>query len=137
VPEPEHVHPHQESSARVLSGTLRFSVAGRERLLGPGDALTIPAGTPHWFVNDGTEDAVSIAEFRPALRTAELFRTLFDLAERGEVNEHGMPSLLALAALGSRFEGEIRATSPPWALQRAAFALLGPFARRRGGYASA
>lgn len=135
VPEPEHIHPRQESRARVLSGTLLFSVAGREQRLAPGDAITIPAGTPHWFVNDGAEDAVSIAEFRPALRTAELFRTLFGLAERGKLNERGMPSLLALAALGSQFAEEIRATSPPWAVQRAAFAVLGPVARA-AGYAS-
>jgi quercetin dioxygenase-like cupin family protein len=136
VPEPEHVHPRQESSARVISGTLLFSVAGEKRRLGPGDAITIAAGTPHCFVNDGTEDAVSIAEFRPPLRTADLFRTLFGLADRGQLNERGMPSLLALAALGPAFADEIRATRPPWALQRAAFALLGPLARLRGGYAS-
>jgi hypothetical protein len=46
-------------------------------------------------------------------------------------------TLLALAALGSEFAEEIRATSPPWVLQRAAFALLGPLARLRGGYAIA
>lgn len=136
VPEPEHIHPRQESRAQVLSGTLRFTVAGQERRLGPGDAIALPAGTPHFFANDGAEDAASIQEFRPALRTAELFRTLFALAERGRVNERGMPSLLALAALGPEFADEVRATSPPWALQRAAFALLGPLARIRGGYAS-
>jgi mannose-6-phosphate isomerase-like protein (cupin superfamily) len=136
VPEPEHVHPRQESRARVISGTLRFCVEGREHRLGPGDAITLPAGTPHFFVNDGVVDAVSIQEFRPALRSADLFRTLFSLSERGKVNERGMPSLLALAALGAEFSDEIRATSPPWAMQRAAFALLGPLARMRGGYAS-
>jgi quercetin dioxygenase-like cupin family protein len=131
-PEPEHIHPHQESRAHVLSGALRFTVAGQQRLLGPGDAIALPAGTPHFFANDGAEDAVSIQEFRPALRTAELFRALFALAERGRLNERGMPSLLALAALGPEFADEIRATSLPWAVQRVAFALLGPLARLRG-----
>jgi quercetin dioxygenase-like cupin family protein len=67
VAEPEHVHPHQESRAEVITGSLRFVVEGEERRLGPGDAITIPAGTPHYFVNDGKVDAVSIQEFRPAL----------------------------------------------------------------------
>jgi quercetin dioxygenase-like cupin family protein len=132
VAEPEHTHPQQESRAEVISGTLRFVVDGEERRLGPGEAITIPAGTPHYFVNDGEENTVSIQEFRPALRTAEFFRTLFELAERGELDERGMPSLLTLAHLGPAFADEIRATSPPWLVQRVAFVLLAPIARLRG-----
>jgi mannose-6-phosphate isomerase-like protein (cupin superfamily) len=130
--EPEHVHPRQESSARVISGTLRFSVAGRERRLGPGETISIPAGAPHFFLNDGSEDAVAIQEFRPALNTAELFTTLFGLAEHGKIDARGMPSLLTLVRLGPRFADEIRATSPPWPVQRVAFFLLAPIARLRG-----
>jgi quercetin dioxygenase-like cupin family protein len=136
VAEPEHVHPNQESRAEVITGTLRFVVEGRERRLGPGDSITIPAGTPHYFVNDGVDDAVSIQEFRPALRTADFFKTLFELAEQGKLDERGMPSLLTLALLGPRFADEIRAVSPPWSVQRVAFAVLGPLARLRG-YAAA
>jgi quercetin dioxygenase-like cupin family protein len=132
IAEPEHTHPQQESRAEVISGTLRFVVHDEERRLGPGEAITIPAGTPHYFVNDGEQDAVSIQEFRPALRTAEFFRTLFDLAERGKLDERGMPSLLTLARLGPEFADEIRATSPPWWVQRVAFVLLAPTARLRG-----
>jgi quercetin dioxygenase-like cupin family protein len=132
VAEPEHVHPNQESRAEVIAGTLRFVVEGRERRLGPGDAITIPAGTPHYFVNDGKDDAVSIQEFRPALRTADFFKTLFALADQGKLDERGMPSLLTLALLGPRFADEIRVLSPPWPVQRVAFALLAPIARLRG-----
>jgi quercetin dioxygenase-like cupin family protein len=136
VAEPEHVHPHQESRAEVITGSLRFVVEGEERRLGPGDAITIPAGTPHYFVNDGKVDAVSIQEFRPALRTADFFKELFDLAERGKLDDRGMPSLLTLAVVGPRFANEIRATSPPWPVQRVAFALLAPIARLRGDTAA-
>jgi quercetin dioxygenase-like cupin family protein len=132
VAEPEHVHPRQESRAEVVTGTLRFVVAGEERRLGPGDAITIPAGTPHYFVNDGEADAVSIQEFRPALRTADFFRAFFKLAEQGKLDAHGMPSLLTLAILAPGFADEIRAVSPPWPVQRVAFALLAPIARLRG-----
>jgi quercetin dioxygenase-like cupin family protein len=132
IAEPEHVHPRQESNARVISGTLRFTVEGRERRLEPGESITIPAGTPHFFLNDGAEDAVAIQELRPALRTAEMFATLFGLAEQGKIDARGMPSLLTLARLGPVFADEIRVTSPPWPVQRAAFFLLGPIARLRG-----
>jgi quercetin dioxygenase-like cupin family protein len=132
VAEPSHVHPRQESRAEVVSGALRFVVAGRERRVRAGESITIPAGVPHHFVNDGDEDAVAVQEFRPALRTAEFFETFFGLARRGELDERGMPSLLRHAVLGPAFAEEIRVTRPPWPLQRAAYALLGPVARLRG-----
>jgi quercetin dioxygenase-like cupin family protein len=132
IPEPAHVHPHQETRAEVISGTLRFVVDGQERRVGPGDAITIPAGTPHHFVNDGDTDAVAIQEARPALRTAEFFETYFELAERGELDEHGKPSVLRFAVLGPAFADEIRLVSPPWPVQRMAFAVLAPIARMRG-----
>jgi quercetin dioxygenase-like cupin family protein len=132
VAEPTHVHPHQETRAERVSGTLRFVVDGKEQRLDPGEAITIPAGVPHHFVNDGDTDAIAIQEARPALRTAEFFETYFALAERDELDKHGKPSLLRFAVLGPAFAEEIRLTSPPWPLQRLAFALLGPIARRRG-----
>jgi quercetin dioxygenase-like cupin family protein len=130
--EPLHVHPRQESRAEMVAGTLRFAVGGADRLLGPGDAITIPPGVPHIFLNDGDEDAVAIQEFRPALRSERFFRVYFDLAARGELDERGMPSLLRLGLLGPAFAEEIRVVSPPWPLQRAAYAVLGPIARLRG-----
>ena len=53
VAEPEHVHPRQESRATLITGTLRFFVNGQPRQLGAGETITIPAGTPHHFVNEG------------------------------------------------------------------------------------
>jgi quercetin dioxygenase-like cupin family protein len=132
IAEPMHVHPRQETRAEVVAGTLRFVVDGEQRRLGPGDAITIPAGAPHHFVNDGDVDAIAIQEARPALRIAEFFETYFGLAERGELDEHGNPSLLRFATLGPAFADEIRLTSPPWPVQRLVFAVLGPIARRRG-----
>jgi quercetin dioxygenase-like cupin family protein len=132
LPEPVHVHPHQETRAEMSSGTLRFVVDGAERRIGPGESITIPAGVPHHFVNDGDEDAVAIQEARPALRTAEFFITYFAMAARGELDEHGRPSLLRSALLGPRFADEIRLVTPPWPVQRLAYGLLAPRARLRG-----
>jgi quercetin dioxygenase-like cupin family protein len=126
VAEPTHVHPHQETRAEVVSGTLRFVVDGKKRRLGPGEAITIPAGVPHHFVNDGDTDAIAIQEARPALRTAEFFETYFALADR---DDHGKPSLLRFAVLGVRRRDP---THQRWPLQRLAFALVGPIARLRG-----
>ena len=77
-------------------------------------------------------EAHSIMEFRPALRIAEFFETLFVLAQRGELNASGMPSLLQIAVSGPAFGREIRLPSPPWLIQRLALAPLAPLARLRG-----
>jgi mannose-6-phosphate isomerase-like protein (cupin superfamily) len=130
--EPVHVHPEQESSAEVLSGALLFVVGGREIRLGPGDRTVIPAGMPHTFRNEGPEEAHSIMEFRPALKIAECFETLFALAQRGELDARGMPSVLQLALSGPAFGREMRLPSPPWLIQRLALAPLAPLARLRG-----
>lgn len=132
IPEPTHVHPYQETSAEVSAGALRFVVDGKERRVGVGEKVTIPAGVPHHFSSDGDVDAVAIQEARPALRLAEFFETYFELAQRGELDENGKPSVLRFAALGPEFASELRLVQPPWPLQRALFALLGPLARRRG-----
>lgn len=129
--EPMHVHPRQETRAEVVSGSLRFVVGGEQRRLVAGDSVVIPAGVPHRFWNDGDVDAVAIQEARPALRLAEFFTTYFRLAADGELDEHGRPSLLRSAVLGPEFADEIRLVSPPWPLQRLAYAALAPIARRR------
>ena len=132
VPEPVHVHPRQESGARVISGTLRFVVEGEVRRVSAGEEITIPAGVPHHFVNDGAEDAVADQWLRPALRSEQFFRTYFDLANRGELNGKGMPSALRMAVLVPEFADEMRVVRPPWWVQRIACALLAPVARMRG-----
>jgi quercetin dioxygenase-like cupin family protein len=130
--EPEHVHPVQASGARVTSGRLVFEVEGVERAVGPGESIEVHANTPHRFWTEGEEDAHAIQWFRPALRTRAFFETLFALAEDGKLDESGMPSLLQIAAMIPVFSDEIRPTSPPWPVQRAVAAVLGPVARLRG-----
>lgn len=130
--EPEHVHPKQESSAEVLAGALHFSVRGKVRVVRAGEKIMIPPNTPHFFWNEGEQDARAIQEFRPATRTEHFFETLFDLAQDGKLDEQGMPSLLQMAVLIPAFGNEIRPTSPPWPLPRGMTWLLGPVARARG-----
>jgi len=132
VPEPEHLHPFQESGAEVLSGSLRFSVGGEEKSVKAGESITIPANTPHNFWNDGEEEAHAVQWFRPALKIDRFFETFFGLAQAGKINEQGLPSLLQLAVGVPYFGDEIRLTSPPWALQRALFGVLAPAGRMLG-----
>lgn len=132
VREPEHVHPRQESGARVTAGELVFEVDGAERRVRAGESIAIPANDRHRFWNDGDEDAHSVQWFRPALNARSFFETLFALAQADELDEGGMPSLLQIAVMIPEFSDVIRPTQPPWPVQRGAAALLGPIARRRG-----
>jgi len=130
--EPVHIHPCQESGAEVSEGSLIFEVAGEQREVGPGESITIPAGTPHRFWNGGESNAHAIQTFRPALNIAAFFETFAALAADNKLDAKGMPSLLQLAVMIPVFGDEIRATSPPWPVQRALALALGPIARARG-----
>ena len=126
----EHLHPRQSERHEVISGQLGLSVAGRERLMGPGDVVDVPPGTPHRLINRGPVE--TRFEVRPALRQEVLAETLTGLARDGKVSKRGMPNLLQLAVIAREFEEEGYGTRPPLAVQRA---LLGPLAalgRRRG-----
>jgi quercetin dioxygenase-like cupin family protein len=131
--EPEHVHPLQESNARVLAGTLHFNVRGRTSVIRAGETIVIPANTPHCFWHEGEEAAHAIQELRPALRTEDFFATYFGLARDGKLNEQGIPSnLFLLAVLTDAYWEVIRVTHPPMWIQRIFATLLAPLGRRRG-----
>ena len=130
--EPEHTHPFQQSGAEVISGSLRFRVGSEERSLKAGESITIPANTPHFFWNDGDEEAHFIGWFRPALKIDRFFESFFGLAQDGKLDEKGLPPMLQLAVMVPHFADEIRLTSPPWAMQRAIFGALAPIARLLG-----
>ncbi len=72
---PAHLHPRQDEAFTVLAGTFRVIVDGVEARYGPGEAFTVPAGTPHQMA---AESAARLRwEVRPALRTAAFFERLY------------------------------------------------------------
>ncbi|HTN25701.1 MAG TPA: cupin domain-containing protein [Solirubrobacteraceae bacterium] len=126
----EHLHPAQQELHEVISGRLGVVIGGAERVLGPGDSLLVPAGTPHRLVEYGQVQARF--ELRPALRQEVLLETFMGLARDGRIGRRGMPSLLQLAVIGREFAAEGHATKPPLPVQRALFGPLAAIGRRRG-----
>ena len=59
---PPHSHPGNEELVYVLEGTLRYTVDGVTRDLGPGDSMGTPRGSVHAFTNphDGVARALVI-----------------------------------------------------------------------------
>jgi quercetin dioxygenase-like cupin family protein len=76
-PAPAHLHPSQEETFEILSGSVRASIDGEVRILTEGDVLVIPAGTPHEFGGDDENEGTARWEVRPPLRTREFFEGLF------------------------------------------------------------
>jgi quercetin dioxygenase-like cupin family protein len=126
---PEMIHPLQDESFKVLSGSLDFRIGGREQHLKAGESLLIPKGTPHNWWNASNEEAHALVELRPALRTEEFFANLYGLcSEKG-----ALPNPLQLAVLidEHRDEGSYL-TKPPLFVQKVMFGVLAPVGRLLG-----
>lgn len=60
---PTHTHPHEQIGF-VISGQLRFNIAGETMLLRAGDGYSIPSGVVH-SVEEVAEDSVVVDIFSP------------------------------------------------------------------------
>jgi quercetin dioxygenase-like cupin family protein len=81
-----HVHPSQIERFAVKSGILGLKAGGRKHTLGPGQTITVEAGTVHRFWNAGEEPVEFVCEVRPALQFESLLETMFALAADGKTN---------------------------------------------------
>jgi mannose-6-phosphate isomerase-like protein (cupin superfamily) len=127
-----HVHPKQEERFEVVAGALGVEVAGEELVAGPGETLTIPAGTPHRFWNAGDDEVRFRCEVRPALLFEQLLETMFALAADGKTNRKGMPKPLRMAVIARAHFDVVRLPFPPAIVQRAGLALGAPVGRLLG-----
>ena len=127
-----HVHASQEERFQVLRGSVGFKVGGKKLVAGPGQRLTVPAGTPHKFWNAGEETAHFVCEIRPALQFESLIETMFSLAADGKTNRKGMPNPLRLAVIARAHFDTVQLPVPPAILQRLALGLASPLGRALG-----
>ena len=127
-----HVHPSQEERFEVLRGSVGFKVGRKKVVAGPGQRITVPAGTPHKFWNASEEEAHFVCEVRPALQFEALLETMFSLAADGKVNRKGMPNPLRLAVIARHHFDDVRLPFPPAWLQRLGLALGAPLGRLLG-----
>ena len=130
----EHVHPTQQETFTGVSGSFVLEVDGKERTIGPGDAVVIPPRTPHAF-RDAPEEAHLLVTVRPALHLDDYFRTFLGLSRDGKISipSEGLPRpLLQVALVMHRYAPEIAAPGIPFRLQRPMWRLLALIARLRG-----
>ena len=124
-----HAHPTQEERFTVVAGQMRFRLGRHSLLAQPGETITIPAGTAHWFGNAGATIAHAQVEVRPALRMAELF-------ESTEALGYATPGarfarLAGLARVVLEFQREVAVPHVPAPLVKALLTPLAWLGRRR------
>ncbi len=90
---PLHIHPDADESFRVLEGRYRFRVGDADIEAGPGDALFVPRGAPHAFVNAGDAPGRLLFCFTPG--GGERFFAA--IAASGLAPPADMPAIAALA----------------------------------------
>jgi quercetin dioxygenase-like cupin family protein len=127
-----HVHPHQEERFEILRGTVGFRLGRTKTVAGPGERVTVPAGTAHKFWNAGDDEAHFLCEVRPALQFEQLIETMFGLAADGKTNRKGMPNLLRLAVIARHHFDDVRLPFPPAWMQRMGLVLGAPVGRVLG-----
>jgi quercetin dioxygenase-like cupin family protein len=69
---PAHRHPNCEEALYLLAGRLRHYVGAEEVILEAGDTLVVGAGTSHYAVSIGDEDADMVVAYSSGERGFEL-----------------------------------------------------------------
>lgn len=129
----DHVHPNQEERWEVVAGKLRVVVDGDERILTPGEEISLPSNVPHRHGNPTDSPARVIWERRPGFSDVEWAESLYTLAQRGQVKDEGVPGLLQLAVITDAYPDEsVYAASLPVSIQSVVFSLLARLGRLRG-----
>ena len=124
APVPAHVHGRQEERFVVLSGRMGVRAAGKDSVLGPGEEVVVPPGTPHTFWNASPDDEVlhHVVELRPALRSEAFFETVFGLQRDGRLAPGKPEAALLMAPVILEHENWI--VGPPVPLQKVLFRVL-------------
>jgi quercetin dioxygenase-like cupin family protein len=128
----EHRHPALVERFTALEGELTVKRAGRTSILREGETAVVEPGVWHDWWNATDRDVRVRLEITPGERFAHMIETMFGLARLGYTNAAGMPNPLQLALVAREFSDVIVFRSPPPAVQRAMFGVVGTIARWRG-----
>jgi len=114
-----HVHPHQDESFELLSGTLEVFAEGRWKRLQQGESVRIAKATVHGFRNSTDTVARAINTHDPGLRILEYWKEIERLVRQGKVTGmSGLRNGIYLSLLVMEFRREIVVVRPPdWFLR--------------------
>jgi mannose-6-phosphate isomerase-like protein (cupin superfamily) len=114
-----HIHPGQDETYVVLSGTIDLFMNRQWRSLGPGESVTIPRGTEHAFRNSSSSVARVSNAHDPGLRTQEYLESLEELIRQGKLTGiKGLKNGVYLSLHSMKFRPEFVSVRPPDLLLR-------------------
>ena len=129
----KHVHPQQEETLTVQTGTMGTDHNETRDTFGPDESVTFGAGDAHAFWNAGTEELHIEVELRPAMQTDLFMRFAFGLSKIGWTTRSGIPlNPLRLGLLMDEFDGHLYLAGIPVPIQKLGARTLGPLARLCG-----
>jgi quercetin dioxygenase-like cupin family protein len=129
APPPLHVHPRQEERIEVVSGSVRSTSGGVERVLTVGETISTPPGEPHTVGPAGDDAVEMIVEFRPALGFEGFVERTFALDRAGHFDAKGRGNPLRMATARPH-EAEFFLPRAPIGVQRAILRLMDSLGRR-------
>jgi len=105
---PLHFHPFQEEFFEVLAGELTVRIASEIRTYRKGEIVHVKPGMHHSMWNAGYADAMVNWKVYPALDTEQFLTTLTELANQGQTNMVGVPSLPLMLFLLKKYKATFR-----------------------------
>ncbi|MEQ1695107.1 MAG: hypothetical protein ABL901_04625 [Hyphomicrobiaceae bacterium] len=103
-------------------------------IVGAGEKITVPRGTPHYFANASEETMTATVSFFPPQQHLRFFRNFAMLTQQRPqwFSAKGDPKLLLIALVLDAYRDHLYLAGPPIWLQKSAFAILARVARWRG-----
>lgn len=89
----DHIHSNTDEWYEVVSGSLAYSIDGKERVATAGDRIFFPKGLSHQHNNSGMDELIVIYTCTPALDMENLIESISYLSITGKV-KNGNPSFL-------------------------------------------
>jgi mannose-6-phosphate isomerase-like protein (cupin superfamily) len=123
---PEHIHPRIEETFEVRSGRLHVRVRSEDHVIGPGERVVVPPGTPHKFWNEADEEARALLQESPALRLLTFHETIYGVQNAGKAN------LLQIAVIAREYRPEVYPARPSLPIQKVIFGILAPIGKLVG-----
>jgi quercetin dioxygenase-like cupin family protein len=126
----DHLHPEQLESFQVIDGAVVGHVGGIARTLETGQDNTIQPGVVHGWRNAADGQTHLRVQFRPALKSAEFFETVFAIARAGRTDSAGVPFFPEKFAIVAAFPHEFKPAGMPKVVHVLVRAIFGPLSGR-------
>jgi quercetin dioxygenase-like cupin family protein len=126
-----HVHPYQDETYQIESGTLTYMLDGEVRRAEAGTTVVLPRNVVHQHYSEGPERTFTIQTITPALDFDYLIENIFGLASEGKL-VRGRVHLLQGSVWLRKLKGPITLPNVPLWLQRIVATLVTPIAYAMG-----